>query len=71
MRKVRPPLSLIVFDFNYDVPSTRSRKIRGCSKGLGITRILTAILQKIDRVDEKVEWVKEMLGKLEQSWPNV
>lgn len=36
------------------------------SKGVGITSGLTTIIQQIEIVEQKVDRVEEMLGKLEQ-----
>lgn len=46
MRRVRPPLSLMIFDFNYAIPSIRINKTYGdeISKDLGNTSVLILIL---------------------------
>lgn len=56
----------VKFDAYYDIPPTRSHNTKGddISKGLEITSFLTTIMQKTDKVEEKVDRVEERLGQL-------
>lgn len=55
-----------VFNVNYIVPSIRSRRSKGheSARGLGITSVLTEMMQKIEW-EEKVDWIEDRLGNLD------
>lgn len=59
-----------IYNGNYIVPSTRSRRINGdeITTCMLTTSTLNAMIQKIDKVEESVDRVEGRLSKLEQSY---
>lgn len=62
-----------IFDANYAIPWTRIHRIEEdkSSKGLGTTSALTAIMQKIDKLEEELDRVEERLDKVEHSYSKI